>query len=342
MIRRTAVLLGGILLGGICSFAGGRTVAAQEPVQNETTQTTTDAGQGSQIDMSVYLSMKADTQVHIQPGTSWDVLGVLKEGQPAIAISRMDNGWVQIYYMGMIGYIPGDAAENYVMPEPTLWREISIEGDIKINALGDSITYGDKLSDTSLSFPNVVSAKAGAVCLNNYGWNGSSVAGPHPDRLIDRYPTMARDANLILVLGGTNDYGGRNEDGTIIGQIGDMTPDTFYGSLNLMMCGLKQMYPDGEIVFMTPLRRVGYMRRNRNGYYLNQYVLAIQQMAAFWGIRVIDLFNEPELDFSSKSSYLVDGLHPNATGQALIGAYVYRQLFENPYEMAVSDVTVQN
>ena len=99
MIRRTAVLLGGILLGGICSFAGGRTVDAQEPVQNETTQTTTDAGQGSQIDMSVYLSMKADTQVHIQPGTSWDVLGVLKEGQPAIAISRMDNGWVQIFYM---------------------------------------------------------------------------------------------------------------------------------------------------------------------------------------------------------------------------------------------------
>ncbi len=34
---------------------------------------------------------------------------------------------------------------------------------------------------------------------------------------------------------------------------------------------------------MTPLRRVGYMRRNQNGYYLNQYVFAIQDMAAFWG-----------------------------------------------------------
>jgi lysophospholipase L1-like esterase len=74
------------------------------------------------------------------------------------------------------------------------------------------------------------------------------------------------------------------------------------------------------------------MRRNQNGYYLNQYAFAIQDMAAFWGVRVIDLLNEPELDFSSKQSvYLVDGLHPNPTGHALLGACVYRRLFENPY-----------
>lgn len=339
MIWKAAAMLGGVLLGCLCSCAAA---AAQEPVQNEIIESKADTQQEQAADLSVYLSMKADTEVHIQPGTAWDVIGVLKKGQPAILTGKTDNGWIQIYYIGMLGYIPGDAVEGYVMPPPTLWREISIEGDIKINALGDSITYGDKLPDTALSFPNVVAAKAGAVSMNNYGWNGSSVAGPHPDRLIDRYPAMARDANLILVLGGTNDYGGRNEDGTVIGRIGDMTPDTFYGSLNLMMCGLKQMYPDGEIVFMTPMRRVGYMRKNRNGYYLNQYAEAIQQMAAFWGIRVIDLFNEPELDFASKSSYLVDGLHPNATGQALIGTYVYRKLFENPYEMAAVDVTVQN
>ena len=55
-------------------------------------------------------------------------------------------------------------------------------------------------------------------------------------------------------------------------------------------------------------------------------------MAAFWGIRVIDLFNEPELDFSSKqAAYLVDGLHPNAAGHGLVGACVYRKLFDNPY-----------
>lgn len=335
MKQKTALVLGGILLG-MCAFLGnGREVSAEETVSVEAVEA---AGTGVQNSSSsvtpytAYLSVKADTQVHILPGTAWDVIGTLREGQPAIATGKTDNGWTQIYYIGMTGYIPGDAAEGYAVPQPTTWKEISIEGDIKINALGDSITYGDKLTDTGLSFPNVVSAKSGAVTLNNYGWNGSCVAGPHPDRLIDRYPAMERDANLILVLGGTNDYGGYHEQGTPIGRLGDVTPDTFYGSLNLMMCGLKQMYPDGEIVFMTPLRRVGYMRKNENGYYLNQYAFAIQDMAAFWGIRVIDLFNEPELDFSSKqAAYLVDGLHPNETGHALIGACVYHKLFENPY-----------
>ncbi len=321
MKKKAVTLLAGMALCLLCFLGSGREAAAQE-----------EQAAIAITPYTAYLSMKADTEVHMMPGTAWIVLGSLREGQPAIATGKTDNGWLQIYYVGMTGYIPGDAVEEYTVPPPTVWREITIEGEIKINALGDSITYGDKLSDRGQAFPGVVAAKAGAVTLNNYGWNGSSIGGPHPDRLIDRYPAMEPDANLILVLGGTNDYAQFNKMGTPVGAMGDLTPDTFYGALNLLMCGLKQKYPDGEVVFMTPLRRVGYMRRNQNGYYLNQYVTAIQEMAAFWGIRVIDLFNEPELDFSSKqAAYLVDGLHPNAAGHGLVGACVYRKLFDNPY-----------
>lgn len=321
MKKKAVTLLAGMALCLLCFLGSGREAAAQE-----------EQAAIAITPYTAYLSMKADTEVHMMPGTAWIVLGSLREGQPAIATGKTDNGWLQIYYVGMTGYIPGDAVEEYTVPPPTIWREITIEGEIKINALGDSITYGDKLSDRGQAFPGVVAAKAGAVTLNNYGWNGSSIGGPHPDRLIDRYPAMEPDANLILVLGGTNDYAQFNKMGTPVGAMGDLTPDTFYGALNLLMCGLKQKYPDGEVVFMTPLRRVGYMRRNQNGYYLNQYVTAIQEMAAFWGIRVIDLFNEPELDFSSKqAAYLVDGLHPNAAGHGLVGACVYRKLFDNPY-----------
>ena len=331
MKNKMAVLLGGILFGLGCFLGMGRQVCAEEAIPYNSA---VNLQEGSGVNVSAYtayLSMKTDTQVYIGPGTAWTALGTLRAGQPAIATGKTDNGWIQIYYIGMTAYIPGDVAGEYEIPAPTLWQAVELQGEIKINVLGDSITYGDKLSDRTLAFPNVVSAKCGAVTLNNYGWNGSSVAGPHPDRFIDRYPGMERDANLILVLGGTNDYGGYNEPGTPIGALGDRTRDTFHGGLHLMMCGLKQMYPDSEIVFMTPLRRVGYMRKNKNGYYLNQYVTAIQEEAAFWGIRVIDLFNEPELDFSSKQAvYLTDGLHPNGTGHALLGNCVYRRLFENP------------
>ena len=321
MKKKAAAFMAGIVLGLACFLGAGSQAAAQEA-----------PGAVNVTPYTAYLSMAGDTDVYIMPGTSWAVIGRLSKGQPAIATGKTDNGWIQIYYIGMIGYVPGDITQAYTIPEPTIWGNIAIEGDIKINALGDSITSGDKLKNRELAYPYVVSGLTGAAKLNNYGWNGSSVAGPHPDRLIDRYPAMDPDANLILVLGGTNDYGDFNKAGTPVGAMGDLTPDTFYGGLNLLMCGLQQKYPDGEIVFMTPLRRVGYMRRNQNGYYLNQYVFAIQDMAAFWGIRVIDLFNEPELDFSSRqAAYLVDGLHPNSTGHALLGACVYRRLFENPY-----------
>lgn len=322
----------------MCIFLGsGRCALAEEGVPVETEAAAAASASGIQDSSSpvtpyaAYVSMKEDTQVHLLPALPQQTIGALKAGQPAIATGKTDNGWLQIYYMGMIGYVQEDRTEAYAVPQPEAWEALPVQtasGALTINALGDSITYGDKLADTSSSFPNIVSAKAGAAALNNYGWNGSNVAGPHPDRLIDRYPAMERDADLVLVLGGTNDYGGYNEQGTALGTIGDMTPDTFYGGLNLLMCGLRQMYPDSEIVFMTPLRRVGYMRRNKSGYCLNEYAAAVREMAEFWGIRVIDLFNEPELDFSSRqASYLVDGLHPNETGQALVGACVYRRLF---------------
>ena len=324
MKKKMAVLLTGMLMGVLGFFGSAAEVQAEEvPAANIA------AAAVEVIPHTAFLTMKADVDVHIMPGTSWAVLGKLEKGQPAIAFGKTDNGWTQIYYIGQIGYIPGDASEDYTIPGPSTWEKVSIDGDIKINALGDSITYGDKLSNTLFAYPHQLGAKCGAVKVNNYGWNGSCVGGIHPDKLLDRYPLMDRDANLILVFGGTNDYGGYRENGTSIGKIGDISPDCFYGSLNLMMCGLKQMYPDSEIVFLTPLKRVGYMRRNQSGYCLNQYVTAIQEMGNFYGIRVLDLFNEPELDFSSKQAlYLVDGLHPNEMGQALISAHIYRKLFE--------------
>lgn len=321
MKKSLAVLLMSVIVGT------GAFLESVQPVQaSETAQ-----GGNEVTPYSAYLSTKKDNQVHILPGTSHPSLGVLKEGSPAIALGKTGNGWIQIYYMGMIGYVPGDAVENYHMPEPTRWDVIDFEGEpVRINALGDSITFGDTLSSQDKAYPAVLGEKAGASAVNNYGWNGSNMAGNHPDRLVDRYPLMERDANLILVMGGTNDYGGYFTEGTPLGQMGDMTPDTFYGGVNLLMCGLKQMYPEGNLVFITPLKRRRYMRRNQYGYAMADYVAAIEQMGNFYGIRVLNAFEEPELDFSSKQAiYLSDGLHPNAKGQALLAGYLYRKLISS-------------
>lgn len=274
----------------------------------------------------VYLTTKKETEVYFQPGADQGVIGTLREGQNAIAIEKPANGWIQIYYIGKIGYIREDAAEFYMTPQLPNQNIISPENGIRINVLGDSISYGDGLKDRSKAYPYIFSTKADASCLNNYSICGTCITGSVPCRFLDRYPEMDRDADLILVFGGTNDYGVLK--GTDLGNFGDITDETFYGSLNLMMCGLKQMYPDGRIVFMTPLRRAGDKNRNAKGYSLSQYASAIQEMGAFWGIEVIDTFHTSKLDFRTKTSYLPDGLHPSKKGHELLGNFLYEELLK--------------
>ena len=277
---------------------------------------------------AAFYSVKADTQVYLLPGTAHSVLGNLKKGQPVISAAKTDTGWMQIYYRGAFGYVPGDALQDYERPAAASLEKLSLPAGYRLNVLGDSITYGDKLSDRNQGYASLLAAGSGAGALHNYGWNGSAVGGPHPDRFVDRYPFMEPAADLVLVFGGTNDYAGSNEQGTPLGAETDLTADSFYGALNLLMCGLKQIYPKSEIVFVTPLKRVGYMRPNKSGYALSQYVDAIKNRADFYGIRVVDLFQDPELDFSSRQKlYLVDGLHPNAVGHSLLSAAIYRRLF---------------
>lgn len=78
---------------------------------------------------------------------------------------------------------------------------------IRINVLGDSISYGDRLKDRSKAYPYILSGKAGADCLNNYSICGICITGSVPYSFLDRYPEMDRNADLVLVFGGTNDYG---------------------------------------------------------------------------------------------------------------------------------------
>ena len=144
--------------------------------------------------------------------------------------------------------------------------------------------------------------------------------------------------DVVLVFGGTNDYAGYNEIGVPLGQPGDVTGDSFYGSLNLLMCGLKQMYPNSRIVFCTPLRRADDMFCNQSGCYLHEYATAIREMAVIYGIQVIDLYNEPELDFTIwGKNCLIDGLHPDATGHFLLGTYLYDHLFSGENFLQMPD-----
>ena len=86
---------------------------------------------------------------------------------------------------------------------------------LKINFLGDSITQGYAATNRDeLGFVGLIASRYGALC-RNYGIGGTRIAPqktpssePRWDRdFIGRVDEMDPDADIVVVFGGTNDFG---------------------------------------------------------------------------------------------------------------------------------------
>ena len=107
---------------------------------------------------------------------------------------------------------------------------------MKINFLGDSITYGVGASSPEKCFVSRVSALTGAE-TDNYGISGTRIARqsrPSADKTFDydflmRSEVMDKNADFVFVFGGTNDYGHGDVRG---GGTGEKTPYTFLGAVS--------------------------------------------------------------------------------------------------------------
>ena len=207
--------------------------------------------------------------------------------------------------------------------------------NIKANFLGDSITEGHGTSDLATKpFHQLIAKKYGMAAARNYGIGGTRLAKqvkPSVNARWDldfcsRFSEMDDDAQLVVVFGGTNDFGHGDAP---IGEFTDRTPDTFYGACHTLMSGLLNKYPDARIVFMTPLHRISEDTHDVKGYVLKQYVEMIKEVAEYYSIPVLDLWSvsglQPRVDVI-KEKYVPDGLHPNDLGHErmadVIGSYL--------------------
>ena len=126
----------------------------------------------------------------------------------------------------------------------------------KINFLGDSITQGVGASTKENCYVEQFAAATGAVC-RNYGISGTRIARrrvpySNPDFDKDfpsRVPEMDPDADLIVVFGGTNDFGHGDAP---LGEMRDRTVWTYYGALHVLFTLLLEKYPTAQIVIITP------------------------------------------------------------------------------------------
>jgi len=196
-----------------------------------------------------------------------------------------------------------------------------------IGYLGDSITffglYVNALSNLQVSSPV------------NYGVGGTTISlasTTDTTSFVTRYLDMRNDLDMVVVFGGTNDWG---HSSGIFGVFTDRTNTTFYGAIHLLIQGLLTKYPQKPIVFVTPLHRadefdpVTFVRRTNNstGKTLLDYVNAIKEVTAFYSIPVIDAYSESGLDaIVNNAAFFADGLHPTTFGSKKLASYFYLKL----------------
>lgn len=219
---------------------------------------------------------------------------------------------------------------------------------LKIDFLGDSITQGTCTSGPDAIYHGVLKKEAVLGEVRNYGIGGTRIARQIRNGVVgriftdnvdfgsfcERFDKMDDDADVVVVFGGTNDYGHGDAP---IGTFNDRTPDTFYGACHYLFEGLIKKYIGKPIVVMTPLHRVNEnalkgeddKTKNIDVLALKDYVGIIKEVAEYYALPVLDLYAtstlQPEIK-EIREKYCPDGLHPNDEGHKIIAAKLKRFL----------------
>jgi len=202
----------------------------------------------------------------------------------------------------------------------------------KIAFLGDSITEGTGVSDCENNrYDNRIGAALGLSAVYNHGIGGTRLAHKSVPSEKPRYDltfcgrvyNLERDADVIVVFGGTNDYGHGDAP---LGEMSDRTPWTFYGALHCLFFGLVTRYPESTIVIMTPLHRES---EDMDTPGLHAYAKAIREVAEYYSLPVLDLWAssgiQPKVP-AIRQRYFADHVHPNDNGHAVVANKLKRFL----------------
>lgn len=126
-----------------------------------------------------------------------------------------------------------------------------------------------------------------------------------------------------------------------------MDNETYRGRINIALEKIKRMYPEKQLVLLTPIHRAQFHRNDKNwqspedytnqcGEYLDQYVQAVRESGDIWSVPVIDmnalcglypLMDEYAQYFADPAT---DRLHPNDKGHERMARTLYWQLLALP------------
>lgn len=164
--------------------------------------------------------------------------------------------------------------------------------------------------------------------MSNYGMSGTRIAKPKDSKennFYTRIEKMSDDADMIIVFGGTNDFGTEIP----LGSMTDRIQSTFYGALPVLLTSLINKYIGAKIIVITPLHRSDCEKSHigekciemQNNLSLRNYVEVIREVAEYYSLPLLDLYAtsglQPEINII-KRLYVPDGLHPNDAGHEIL------------------------
>ena len=189
----------------------------------------------------------------------------------------------------------------------------------RVACIGDSITWGfTLLNPWKQSYPALLQEKLGAEYeVRNFGYNDASARfdadTPYVTKRVYR-DSLAWNPDIVLVMLGSNDTKRHNWD-----------PEIFRRDYGQILDSYLNLPSKPLVIAVAPIRVFLVAGRPILGLYPdtmeNGVRPAVHEVANEKGLQVIDL-----QDLFTDSRYMVDGVHPQRKGAAMLAERIYKSL----------------
>jgi lysophospholipase L1-like esterase len=175
-------------------------------------------------------------------------------------------------------------------------------------AIGDSITYlNDHTSETgnriTSGYMTGVTQKLPHIHYTNQGHNGWTAT-----RIADNIEKLGlTKADVYSVFLGTNDWWHSGKVGQFTDYQNNTGSATLYGSFRIIINKLRSLNAAAKIILITPMQRSDFVYINnpknnaygsykeKDGQRLEQFAIAVDSIAAYEHIQLVDLYHKKSL-----------------------------------------------
>lgn len=187
---------------------------------------------------------------------------------------------------------------------------------IRVACIGDSITWGFTLLNPSRqSYPALLQKKLGeGYIVKNFGYNNASARFDADTPYVRKKVysnSLVWNPDIVLLMLGSNDTKKRNWD-----------PEIFRRDYRKLVQSYLDLPSKPRVILIAPIRIFQPMHIPLLGLYSETMEggvrPAIREIAAELGLALVDL-----VDLFPDSKYMMDGVHPQATGAGMLADAIY-------------------